>query len=784
MKKLTLLIWLCLATAANAAWTERYVRADAAGSGDGTTDTNSGGNGAWTLAEAISNANAGHRINVKAGTYANTTTSRAFGAGAGAGTTTSPKWWRGFKTTIGDLDSEVSRINGTAGTDFPLITFTSGAATVTSPHQWFTNIEFRASAPGTVLVTTSQSKIKFHRCRFDNQEANSTSYAFRANSGSDGVQCSLCWFKVTSTATSCVVNDERTIWFGCSFHGGGTANTNGQLMLGDQACTVAYCIFDNSGGNAIHIQGSLSTPVAIINNSIYSPAHDGIRLGSAVSANLIIANNIFEDCLYGINNATGTNTNVPNRVGNAFYNMTSGQENGFGDAPAFGATSLGASAFTNAAGGDFTLASTAKALGLPGLFENEAFSGFLDPGAVQREEPTGGGGTVYVPGPTFFSVFHSLPVWLIAGLSAWAIRKRRQHLAKFLAIVLCFAACTAHAADIVVTGYTDVAIQNALDKAEKNRLSEPSKGIGYVGAQQAVYLPCRRYKLNKPLRVSHYTRIVGDGAVIEPSDKFPAGRYAIEGLLWQGEIRGLHFNGINGINIWNNNLDQGSIRITDCKAHGGDEFLRLDCRSTRTQIDRITIDNTKKVATIVSGDLVDFQNIWLTAPEFDTDEQCSIEICEHESPQTVTFSNVHAFPGATKAKRIAWIANRGGIVKAHHCRWSGENGGRTVVNNYKQADCTYPVVPLGVELTSCEVYAADQPAIRLFAVPNFLAIEKCRGFVASRAIAFAEGVDPKAAIEAGEGKEGKGKCKVTERDNTKPEAYKDFVPAELEAKRE
>src|SRR5512138_3864162 len=85
------------------AWTERYVRSDAAGGGDGTTDAASGANGSWTLAEAITNEAAGMRINIKAGTYTNTTTDRTFAA---VGTTTAPIWLRGYKATAGDMDGE------------------------------------------------------------------------------------------------------------------------------------------------------------------------------------------------------------------------------------------------------------------------------------------------------------------------------------------------------------------------------------------------------------------------------------------------------------------------------------------------------------------------------------------------------------------------------------------------------------------------------------------------------------------------------------------------------
>src|SRR3954447_7437305 len=103
------------------AWTERYVRSDAAGGGDGTTNTNSGANGAWTLAEAVANEAAGMRINVRAGTYASTTTSRTFAA---AGTTTAPIWWRGFNSTPGDIDSDPTLTK-------PSLTFTTGQLSIT-----------------------------------------------------------------------------------------------------------------------------------------------------------------------------------------------------------------------------------------------------------------------------------------------------------------------------------------------------------------------------------------------------------------------------------------------------------------------------------------------------------------------------------------------------------------------------------------------------------------------------------------------------------------------------
>jgi len=366
------------------AWTERYVTTTGAGLHDGSSEAN-----AWDLAEAITNVNAGHRVNVKAGTYANTTTSRTFGTGAGAATTTAPKWWRGYKTAIGDMDAHPATTR-TAGTDFPLLTFTSGTVLVSDPHNIFSNFEVRGTAPGTRMVSVTGSKCKFVRCRFDCQEAATTSYTVRASA--DGICFTDCWFKGTTTATTVVVSEERISYTGCVFRGGG----NGVMLdvsTGDQE--VIDCVFDDNGDDAIEVIGSTARNCIIDGCTIYSPGGNGVLVTTNVPVMMLVRNNLFHTITtaskYGVNMVSGTN--VPHIVGNTWYNVTTKFNNVTEDLEFF-AIAESTEPLTDPANHDMTMVtgSAGKGAALPSLFENESYKSFRDGGAVQREEAAGGGG--------------------------------------------------------------------------------------------------------------------------------------------------------------------------------------------------------------------------------------------------------------------------------------------------------------------------------------------------------------------------------------------------------
>lgn len=356
------------------AWTERYVRSDAAGSGDGTTDTNSGANGAFTLAEAIthSTTNTGVRYNVKAGTYANTTTDLTF---SGSGTTTAPNWWRGFNTTAGDIDSNNALTK-------PAITFTSGRFIPTGSFQMFSCLSFSGAqtSNGQARITTG-ANMWFDRCRFECTAASANGSAVSVTAAE--VVFTRCWFKATSSAVTVNAQGSGDTFIGCAFEGG----THGLTLTGTMSVVVAFCAFNNCGGDAIRSTGTASRVWALC-NTVYSAGSDGLDFTVAPTLGVVVSNILSESAAYGVTNSSGTSTAKVIRLFNDFHANTSGVENGFGDWPSVAEQSESASPFTNAAGGDLSLLSTsnAKANGVPGAFENQSYASYLDIGAVQRQE--------------------------------------------------------------------------------------------------------------------------------------------------------------------------------------------------------------------------------------------------------------------------------------------------------------------------------------------------------------------------------------------------------------
>lgn len=366
------------------AWVERYVRADADGAGDGTTDANSGATGSWTLDQAIAGCAAGQRVNVKNGSYSYA----AVKTFAIDGTASNPIWWRGFNTAIGDLDSAI------VSTNFPQW-FLTGAANywnLVGTSNWFSNINWKSeittAARGTVTVGDIDQRI--WNCRMEGTAADVDCTAVTVNTAGDNVIVRNCYLKATSSAPCFNAPSSAIVTIADCVTDGGLQG----ILIGTAGSIAINNIVNNPAGAGIKITASLGL---VIGNSVYSAGADGIEFSVASSA--LIMNNIITDSVgYGINNSAGTSANM-RLINNLYFNNTSGTINNIFESYETGNQSDAASPFTNAGGNDFSILSTslAKANGFPGAFLDATQTGYMDIGAVQRKESGGGALIMRIP---------------------------------------------------------------------------------------------------------------------------------------------------------------------------------------------------------------------------------------------------------------------------------------------------------------------------------------------------------------------------------------------------
>lgn len=230
---------------------------------------------------------------------------------------------------------------------------------------------------------------------------------------------------VCATLSGAVVN--------CELKGGRSAASSGGYGIStlDYITRVVGCKIREVGEHAIRL-GSASHAVEVVNTIIYKPYGDAVRtstgsyqFGSLVAnctidqvqgygiylvdasavAGFTIINNIFsnisqasKEAIYCAAGSLALNDRLRGFIDyNFFYNNTAdhallsaGANSGTGTDPGY----------VDPSNGDHRIGTALKALGFPGQFLNATGSiGYMDPGAVQREEPSGSGGGGPLVGP-------------------------------------------------------------------------------------------------------------------------------------------------------------------------------------------------------------------------------------------------------------------------------------------------------------------------------------------------------------------------------------------------
>lgn len=331
-----------------------------------------------TVNKAVTNHVASNTIWVKNGSYTTTATM----ALTGGSSSTSPTRIIGYNSTRGDLDTVADFTN------FPTVQISSSAASVFSgsgQYLEYRNLILDANSVGVDGINATQSYKKYSNLKVMNHTT---------GSGIQDTGAALyerCWLLNGGSGSIGINADNNTsLTWGCIAKGNGTGFKGPSVFIG--------CVADSNDNDGFFYDFTFG--VRMTNCVSYGNGRDGVRFGHVNATDLAAVRNcIFvSNGGYGINMSSGSETMPETALinWNAFKSNTSGARNQVtaGDND----VTLSADPFTNAAGGDFSLNSTAgggaacRAAGFPGAFPGGTTTGYLDIGAVQHADPASTGG--------------------------------------------------------------------------------------------------------------------------------------------------------------------------------------------------------------------------------------------------------------------------------------------------------------------------------------------------------------------------------------------------------
>jgi hypothetical protein len=373
------------------AWTDRYVTTSGNNFNGGTSEVD-----AWDLPTAFSNASAGMRINIKAGTYSYFS---SFSMST-SGTRDSCIWLRGYKTTIGDLDEKFTG-DLTNSTDIPLIQANDySQITVSGQHTFISGLSFESQSTNYSALYDSGAYGWRKNCRFHNAYNG-------ANEALDGASFNKLYLNCSFTAAGTAggsnfigladcQNDNKFV--NCLFEATQSDTFHGLYMSwGGGNVQVINCIFKNlksgiymsGGANGVIVN---NTFVDIAGNAIFSNFNAGSPSDTNTSS--LVASNYFDSvsgyCVGGGSAGSGVEGIL---VANNCYRNSATKFQNTGDMVEFDALADASEEFTDSANGDYSIKSTSSGYdaGLGGYW-SLGTTDYRDVGAAQHQSPSGGGG--------------------------------------------------------------------------------------------------------------------------------------------------------------------------------------------------------------------------------------------------------------------------------------------------------------------------------------------------------------------------------------------------------
>jgi len=357
-----------------AALTEMYCSVAGAGAHDGTS-----AGAAWTFAEAIAGAAAGQLVNIISGSYSTAAVTFT------AGTATNAVVFRGYASSIGDLDIPTFATNGSlVTTGFPVIT--ASASLIPSPFCTLQNLVITSGLSADTMLTTTNDNNTLINCRVVNTANNSAARAMRLDNTNTLICCE---FECTGAAHASVLDFDSTSYlFGCRIKG-----VSASFLVTGEAAIFEKCTFvGNAANSGLQIQVMSDTSLCVVSHCTFQNLVKAIEMiDAAIAQKLVLISNHVTDCgTYLSNLRSATSDLCTYEIRNRTRNNTTPRGSGIQIAGLAGeVTTAGTIAedYTDVSTYNYYLVAAA-----PG--RNVGVMPYTDIGALQRVEPTGGAGTV------------------------------------------------------------------------------------------------------------------------------------------------------------------------------------------------------------------------------------------------------------------------------------------------------------------------------------------------------------------------------------------------------
>lgn len=357
------------------AFTEKYASVAGGGAHDGTSEAN-----AWTLAEAIAGAVAGDRVNIKAGSYSQGAATIA------TGTIILPLVWRGYTSTIGDLDDQGRNANGTLNTtNFPAITVTGTIAI--SPFDVLQNLSFTGALSTHLLGGSASDNWSVIRCSVTNTQNNAAARCIQGDNSCNYIGSD---FYCSGAAHASVIDsDDGTFVYGCRIRG-----TSSSSLITANNGAVFQSLLHGGSGTGVEFLSAVSSLDQLAGNTFYGLG-TGVTFPNLTPTGVpTFTNNHVTDCSKWIDNLnSGTAEMMVVERYTRIRDVTT---------PRTGVALVSSNIITTDGGGAETDFEDAGALdfhlisGAPGYATGSPPN--LDIGAYQHTDPAGGGGAFIIGG--------------------------------------------------------------------------------------------------------------------------------------------------------------------------------------------------------------------------------------------------------------------------------------------------------------------------------------------------------------------------------------------------